>query len=159
MNCLGDNQDDSFRISPNISFDTNPIVTDGIAQGDVVAVVGTLATATGNATYVSLALNSFPNAISFGNLTNLDLEGTASAYSADVENTGKFYLYYFSRDCAGLTPCQEIPESDVSIGRFLKLTERNYVRPGTARAPDASLMLTPSVIVLSRTAPSGQDRR
>ena len=159
MNCLGDNQDDSFRISPNISFDTNPTVTDGIAQGDVVAVVGTLATATGNATYVSLALNSFPNAISFGNLTNLDLEGTASAYSADVENTGKFYLYYFSRDCAGLTPCQEIPESDVPIGRFLKLTERNYVRPGTARAPDASLMLTPSVIVLSHTALSGQDRR
>ena len=159
MNCLGDNQDDSFRISPNISFDTTPIATDGIAQGDVVAVVGTLATATGNATYVSLALNSFPDAISFGNLTNLDLEGTAAAYSADVENTGKFYLYYFSRDCTGLTPCQEIPESDVPIGRFLKLTERNYVRPGTARAPDASLLLTPSVIVLSRTASSGQDRR
>jgi hypothetical protein len=150
MNCLGDNQDDSFRISPNISFDTNVIVTDGIAQGDVVAVVGTLATATRNATYVSLALNSFPEAISFGNLTHLDLEGTASAYSADVENTGMFYLYYFSRDCAGLTPCQEISESDVPIGSFLKLTERNYVRPGTARAPDAEWMLTPSIIVLSR---------
>ena len=75
MNCLGDNQDDSFRISPKISFDTNQILADNIAQGDVVAVVGTLATATGNATYVSLALNSFPEAISFDNLTNLDLEG------------------------------------------------------------------------------------
>jgi len=151
MNCLGDNQDDSFRISPNISLDTDQVVTDSVAQGDVVAVVGTLATATGNATYVSLALNSFPEAISFGNLTNLNLDGTASAYSADVANTDKFYLYYFSRDCTGLTPCQEIPESDVPIGGFLKLTERNYVRPGTARAPEASLLLTPSVIVLSRS--------
>jgi hypothetical protein len=150
MNCLGDNQDDSFRISPNISFDTNQIVTDSIAQGDVVAAVGTLATATGNATYVSLALNAFPEAISFGNLTNLELAGTASAYSADVANTDKFYLYYFSRDCAGLTPCQEIPESDVPTVGFLKLTERNYVRPGTARAPDASFLLPPSVIVFSR---------
>jgi hypothetical protein len=152
MNCLGDNQDDSFRISPNISFDIAQAVPDGTAQGDVVAVVGTLATATENATYVSLALNVFPDAISFGNLTNLNLEGTASAYSTDVANTGKFYLYYFSRDCTGLTPCQEIPESDVPIGAFLKLTERNYVRPGTARAPDASQLLTPSVIVFSRGA-------
>jgi hypothetical protein len=152
MNCLGDNQDDSFRIGPTISLDTNEIVTGTIVQGDVVAVVGTLATATGNATYVSLALNSFPDAISFGNLTNLDLAGTASAYASDVANTDKFYLYYFSRDCTGLTPCQEIPESDVPIGAFLKLTERNYVRPGTARAPDASQLLTPSVIVFSRGA-------
>ncbi len=151
MNCLGDNQDDSFRISPNISLDTDQIATDSIAQGDVVAVLGTLATATGNATYVSLALNSFLEAISFGNLTNLDLDGTASAYSTDVANTDKFYLYYFSRDCAGLTPRQEIPESDVPISGFLKLTERNYVRPGTARAPDASLLLTPSIVVLSRS--------
>ena len=82
-------------------------------------------------------------------LTNLDLEGTASAYSADVANTDKFYVYYCSRDCAGLTPCREIPESDVPIGGFLRLTERNYVRPGPARAPDAFLLLTPSVIVLS----------
>ena len=95
MNCLGDNQDDSFWISPNISFDTDQILADSIAQGDVVAVVGTLATATENATYVSLALNYFPDAISFGNLTNLELEGTASAYANDVANTDKFYLYYF----------------------------------------------------------------
>ena len=40
--------------------------------------VGTLATATENATYVSLALNSFPEAVSFDNLTNLELSGTAS---------------------------------------------------------------------------------
>jgi hypothetical protein len=152
MNCLGDNQDDSFRISPTISLDTNRIVSDKIAQGDVVAVMGTLATATGNATYVSLALNSFPEAISFDNLTNLDLGGTASAYSGDVANTDKFYLYYFSRDCSGLTPCREISESDVRIGGGLKLTERNYVRPGTARAPDASLLLTPSIVVLSRSS-------
>jgi hypothetical protein len=153
MNCLGDNQDDSFRIGPNITFDMTLSVPDGTAQGDVVAVVGTLGTATSNATYVSLALNAFPEAISFGNLTNLDLAGSASAYAGDVANTDKFYLYYFSRDCTGLTPCQEITESDVSTGQFLKPTERNYVRPGTARAPDAALLLTPAVIVLSRTAP------
>ena len=150
MNCLGDNQDDSFRISPNISFDTNQILADSIAQGDVVAVVGTLATATGNATYVSLALNYFPEAISFGNLTNLDLGGTAAAYAGDVANTGKFYLYYFSRDCTGLTPCVQVSGSDVPVGGFLKLTERNYVRPGTARAPDASQLVNPAIIVLSR---------
>lgn len=150
MNCLGDNQDDSFRISPNISLDTDQVVADSDAQGDVVAVVGTLGTATGNATYVSLALNSFPKAISFDNLTNLDLAGTASAYSGDVANTEKFYLYYFSRDCTGLTPCRQISESDVKVGEFLKLTERNYVRPGTARAPDAAWLVNPAIIVLSR---------
>jgi hypothetical protein len=150
MNCLGDNQDDSFWISPTISLDPDAIVTGETAQGDVVAVVGTLATATGNATYVSLALNSFPEAVSVDNLTNLDLDGTASAYSAGVANTDKFYLYYLSRDCTGLTPCREIVESDIRIGGGLKLTERNYVRPGTARAPEASQLLAPKIIVLSR---------
>jgi len=150
MNCLGDNQDDSFRIGPTLSLDTNAIAKGRVAQGDVFAVVGTLATATGNATYVSLALNSFPEAISFDNLTNLDLAGTASEYSTDVANTDKFYLYYLSRDCSGLKPCREISRADVQIGGGLKLTERNYVRPGTARAPDASLLQSPSIIVLRR---------
>lgn len=152
MNCLGDNQDDSFRISPTISLDPGAVVPDEVVQGDVVAVVGTLATATDNATYVSLAINSSPLAVSFDNLTNLDLAGTASEFKESVDNTDKFYVYYLSRDCTGLGYCREIPESVIPFGGYIKLTERNYVRPGTetGRAPDAAQMLTPSVIILSR---------
>lgn len=149
MNCLGDNQDDSFRISPTISLDPGLVVPDGVLQGDAVAIVGTLATATGNATYVSLAMNTFPEAVSFDNLTNLDLAGSASGFP--VSHSDKFYVYYLSRNCAGWgSNCREIPESVVPFGGLILLAERNYVNPqsDTGRAPDAALMLTPSVIIL-----------
>lgn len=77
MHCLSVNQDDCFRINPTISLDPNENAAEGIAQRDVIAVAVTLATATANATYVSLTLNAFAEAISSDNLTNLDLSGTA----------------------------------------------------------------------------------
>jgi hypothetical protein len=138
MNCLGDNQDDSFRIGPTLPLD----------GGQIFAVVGTLATATNNATYVSLAINSFPLAVSIYNLTNLQLAGTASEFADSVANADKFYVYYISRHCTGIAHCLEIPQSVVPFGGSAKPTERNYVRPTTARAPDATQLLVPSVIML-----------
>jgi len=91
--------------------------------------------------------------LSFDNLTNRNLAGSASKFSKSANNTDKFYVYYLSRDCAGLgSYCREIPESVVPFGGYIKLTERNYVQPEskTGRAPDATQMLTPSVIILKR---------
>lgn len=144
MNCLGDTQDtDSYRISRTLSLD----------GGEIVAVVGTLATATENATYVSLAVNRFPLLEGVANLTHLDLEGTASAFSESVGNTDKFYVYYLARNCSGLTNCLTLPESVVPKGETIKLLQRNYVRPGTARGAAAEELLSPSVIVLNAATP------
>ena len=49
MDCLGDTQDASYQFLGGYGFD----------NGEVYAVVGTLGTATGNATYVSLGVNNF----------------------------------------------------------------------------------------------------
>jgi hypothetical protein len=148
MNCLGDNQDDSFSIGPTLSLDPDTATDAAVVQGDLVAVVGTLATQTGNATYVSLSISSYPLAVSFDNLTNLELAGTAAEFAERVGNADKFFVYYLSRDCTGIENCREIPESAVAKGGSIKLAERNYVRPTTARAPDAAQLLGPSVIVM-----------
>jgi hypothetical protein len=140
MNCLGDTQDtDSYRISPTLSIDA----------GEVIAVAGTLATATGNATYVSLAINRFEVLEGVANVTNLDLDGTASeGFSDSVPNTDKLYVYYLARNCEGLKNCKELSESIVPAGETIKVMQRNYIRPGTARGPAAEKLLSPSVIIL-----------
>jgi hypothetical protein len=142
MNCLGDTQDtDTYRISRPVSID----------HGEVIAIVGTLATATRNATYVSLAVNRAAVLEGVANITNDDLTSTASAFSDRVSDTDKLYVYYMARSCAGLTYCKEIPESLVPIGETIKLIQRNYIRPGTKRGADAADVLSPSVIILNGT--------
>jgi hypothetical protein len=143
MNCLGDTQDtDTYRISPGVTID----------GGEVVAVVGTLATATGNATYVSLSVNREAVLEGVANITHEDLASSASAFSDRVGDTDQLYVYYVARSCAGLRHCTEIPESLVPAGETIKLIQRNYIRPGTRRGADAAGLLSPSVIVLSGAA-------
>lgn len=138
MNCLGDTQDtDTYRISPTLSID----------NGEVIAVVGTLATKTGNATYVSLAINRFEVLEGVENVNHVELEGSASDFQDEVANTDKFYVYYLARDCTGLKKCTPLPESLVPAGETIKLLQRNYIRPNTARGADAKQLLSPSVIV------------
>lgn len=132
MNCLGDNQDEDWRLSQRANIDS----------GQVLAVVGT-----GNATYSSIALNRSSVLQGVGNVFDEDLAGTASAFSETVDNADRFYVQYFARDCTGLAYCFEITEALIPKGETVTFIERNYVVPGTARGADSRQTLTPLVIV------------
>lgn len=142
MNCLGDSQDtDTYRISPAFS----------IEEGRVIAVVGTLGTATGNATYVSLGVNRSAVLTGVANLSDEELDGTATPFAGEVANAEKLYVHYFARDCALLNPCLHLPEAVVPSGEPIKIIQRNYILPGTARGADATQLLSPVAIVLDGT--------
>jgi hypothetical protein len=137
MNCLGDNQDDEPLIGPSFRLD-----------GDtVVAVVGTLGTETGNATYASLSVNWFPYMVGVLNLSDVDLKGTAASYFEDPDSD-LFFVYYFARDCTGLEHCLEVSRKAIPSGGIMKAIVRNYVVPGTARGPRGDMLLMPRVIIL-----------
>ena len=143
MNCLADTQDtDTYRMSPGVSID----------GGEVLAVVGTLATATRNATYVSLGVNRAAVLMGVANVSDAQLTGTATAFKAKVPSYDKFYVYYFARDCAGLAHCLALPESVVPRGETIKFMQRSYMRPMTQRGADAPQLLNPAVIVLNGSA-------
>ncbi|WP_373045396.1 hypothetical protein [Vulgatibacter sp.] len=142
MNCLGDTQDtDTYRISPTHSID----------GGEVIAVVGALATATGNATYTNLAVNRFEVLSGVANVSDPDLAGTAASFG--VQNSDKFYVYFFSRDCTGIENCRELPTDLVPEGETIKIIQRNYIHPGTVRGADPEQLLEPWSIVLDGKAP------
>lgn len=142
MNCLGDNPDADYQISPTGSLDS----------GEVLAVVGTLGTATGNATYTSLAVNWIPPLVGIVNVSDPDLKGSASAFSGQVGHTDKLYVHYFARDCGTLPHCHEVTEEMVPRGEEVKIIQRNYIVPGTARGADPRLLVNPSLIVLDGAA-------
>jgi hypothetical protein len=147
--CLGDTQDTSYQYS----------MPQPITDNAVYAALGTLGTRTGNATYVGLGLTSSLRLLGFDNLAYTELEDTASAYSGQVDNTDKFFLYYFARDCTalvGLTDgaCREIAVTDVPTCSDpnplncdrLTLSLRDYIVPDTRRGPDANYTLATLVI-------------
>ena len=154
MNCLGDTQDTIYQISSAMPLDNH----------EVYAVAGPLGTITGNATYVGLGLNSSLKKKGFDNLSQSDLEGTASAYASSVvTSTEQLYLYYFARNCAGLEAltggnCRSISEIDVPVCSNpadspcdgLSFSLRDYILPGTRRGPDAAGTLPPVLLKLSR---------
>ena len=121
MNCIGDSQDADYQISATYQID----------HGEVVAVVGTLGTKTGNATYTSLSANWFPALVGLLNRDDPVLEESAKKFKdslSDPDLYTKFYVYYFARDCTGLYPwCQEVPEKLLSPGDYLKIIQRNYI--------------------------------
>ncbi|WP_143828001.1 hypothetical protein [Anaeromyxobacter sp. Fw109-5] len=145
MNCLGDTLDtDTYRISPQFSLDPSP---------KAVAVVGALATATGNATYVSMSVNRQAVMEGVKNLSQLDLARSAAAFG--VPGGDKLYAFYLARRCpAGKkAPCFEIAEADVPANEVINLIQRNYIKPGTARGADpgeagAETLLRPRLIWL-----------
>jgi hypothetical protein len=140
MNCLGDTGDADYQISQTVELDS----------GEVLAAVGTLGTATGNAVYTSLSVNQIPQLVGVANLTDVDLAGSASAFSASVANTEKIYLQYFARDCANLPNCLEVNERMVPQGDKLKIIQRNYIVPGSSRGPDPKMLVNPRLIILKR---------
>lgn len=141
MSCLGDTQDADYQASPTVDLD----------DGKVIAVVGTLGTATGNASYVGLSVNWMSILKGVANVSDEALQGSAAAFSGTVANTDKFYLHYYARDCSGLAPCQEVTEAMVPQGDVIKIIQRNYVAPGTTRGADPDNVLNPVAIVLDGT--------
>ncbi len=138
MNCVGDNQDADYQISAG---------TYSLDDDQVIAVVGTLGTKTGNATYTSLSVNWFPELVGVLNRDDTVLEESAKKFKdalSDPELYEKFYVYYFARDCSGLYPwCHEISRNLIPLGDTIKIIQRNYVNPGSRRGPDPSMVLNP----------------
>lgn len=139
MNCLADTQDASYKFGTSLPID----------DGQVYAIVGTLPRNTGNATYVGLSVNDGTYFEGVKDIPDTTLEGTADSY--EVPNADKLFVYFFSRDCADFESetggnCLSITDSMVPAGHPIKLVERAYVRPGTARGPDSTKVLNPIVI-------------
>ncbi|WP_136708993.1 hypothetical protein [Agromyces sp. H66] len=148
-NCLGDGQDASYFFMPPQPIDS----------GQVYAVVGTLGTQTGNATYNGLSINDASLLKGVANVPDhdedspaSDLEGSADGYAGTVANTDKFFVHYFTRDCDAIDgladgACTTITEkmvplmTDVSapgdphLHGFFTAGLRSYVKPGTERGP------------------------
>ncbi len=134
MNCIGDTMDtDTYRISPGFTIDP---------PGIMVAVVGTLATETRNATYVSVGINRFDVLEAVKNYSQRDLINTATGLLQDrpdlKDDAGKLYAFYLSRRCPAATgaKCIEVSEDDVPSGEVIKIMQRNYIKPGTQRGAD-----------------------
>jgi hypothetical protein len=153
MDCLGDTQDTTYQATPNLTLD----------RGEVYAVVGTLGTETGNATYVGLSVNDSLLLKGIDNISSNQLRGTALDYAGTVVNAEKFYVYYFARDCAELQAltgghCFSIPETSIPVCgvpgsadcHYLKLIQREYIRQGTQRGPDSTLTLQPMLSRFTR---------
>ncbi len=97
MNCLAPGEDATYLMSGRFPLDSEHFY----------AVVGPLSTATDNATYVGLGLNSNLRQLGFGNISDEELAGSATGYSNAVPSD-KFFVQYVARDCTGLA--EQLPE-------------------------------------------------
>jgi hypothetical protein len=151
MNCLAPTEDTAYFMSARL-----------LLGDDVVyALAGALGTATGNATYVGVGLNSSLTQLGFDNIDDSKLANTAQSY--DVPHRDRFYLQYFARNCEGLealtdgshcyTIGDKLPEcddmDDLSCA-MLVLSVRNYLFPGSQRGPNPELTLSPVLLRLRR---------
>jgi hypothetical protein len=155
MNCLADTQDTTYMNTFTMPID----------RGEVYAIAGTLATRTGNATYVGLSVNETRVMKGIANVSSDELADTASAYAAHLNDHSQLFLHYFARDCGGLTDltdghcftvdadmvgvCDDYGNPDCDQ---LKLVQRQYIKPGTERGPDSQLLLVPRMLPLQRPA-------
>ncbi|MBM9435017.1 hypothetical protein [Actinacidiphila bryophytorum] len=160
MNCLGDEQDAIYWLGRPLPLDS----------GQVYAVVDTLATETGNATYAALSVNDSSLLAGVANILNPGLKGSADGYGNAVRNSGKFFVHYFTRDCAVLRGLPDWPRNCTSIttqmlpshadtsaegdpalhGTFMP-SLRDYIKPGTERGPKSSEVLPPRILTFTQT--------
>ena len=159
MNCLGEVQDTSYFLAP-----ANPLDT-----GRIYAAVGTLATETGNATYVGLSVNDSSLLKGVQNIDDTKLKGSASSYHSEVPSPAlleKYFVHFFARDCAAIEDltdgqCTTITKEMIPLagddeasgdpelhGKF-SAALRAYVVPGFERGPDPQLQLTPHALTFS----------
>ena len=153
MNCLAPTEDSTYQMTPKLPLDPEHFY----------AVVGPLSTATHNATYVSLGLNSSINQLGFDEISNQPLAGSAAGYSNAVSDD-KFFVQYFARDCSVLAAhfpadaafhCYSIQDKfpycyDVTnlSCNMLVLSLRGYIRPETQRGSDQNSVLNSRYIYL-----------
>lgn len=150
MDCLGDTLDATYDFGAGYEFDND----------EVYAVVGTLGTATGNATYVSLGLNNFRLRLGVGNVEGTRLVGSADpAWYPGVDNLDKLYVFFFTRNCEALKDsthdfCQSVEDTELVIppGDKASFVERDYVQVGKQRGADPALTLPSMVLKLQRPA-------
>jgi hypothetical protein len=153
MDCLGDQQEAGL-------FFSSPRPT---GDGQVYAVVATLATETENATYVGLSANdaSIMGGVPNGTLLDTQLRGSADVYAPEVANTGKFFVRYFTDNCdvlvdvpGGSTNCTEISgmsiQGDPALQGMIIISLRDYIAPGTTSGPDAAELLTPRILTFTQ---------
>lgn len=158
MDCLGDQQDAAYFFAPPLPLD----------DGQAYAVVGTLGTRTGNATYSALSVNDpslFKGAV---NVLDTSLEGSANAYAATLDDPARLFVWFFARDCEAISDltdghCTSITPAmvplrgdssalgDPSLHGTFQIGIRHYIRPGTARGPDSSRLIRPRVLSFTRT--------
>lgn len=146
QNCLLDTQDTAYQLYKPDTFDKEKIY----------AVSGTLGTKTGNATYVGFGVNQTSILKGVADLSDSKLDGTAGEYAGEVNNTDKFYLYYFAWDCSD----QKV--KDITGDRCLQLKDyipendgivfsiRDYVMPGTQRGPDSQYILPSKLLTFDK---------
>ena len=145
---------------------TRPLPLD---SGQAYAVVDTLATETRNATYVGLGVNDASTFLAPAGTTDAFLKGSANAYAATVNYTGKLFVHYFARNCDTLgklldrpQDCTQItdqmvpPEGDTTApgdpalkGMFWP-SIRDYIAPGSARGPAYSKLLRPRILAFNK---------
>ncbi|MCM2350196.1 MAG: hypothetical protein NDI69_09245 [Bacteriovoracaceae bacterium] len=81
-------------------------------------------------------MNWIPPLIGVLNRSIIDLAGSAESFAGTVNNTDKFYVQYFARNCTSVANCTEINEATVPSGELIKIIQCNYVVPGTTRGTD-----------------------
>jgi hypothetical protein len=145
MDCLGDSEDATYRAFGNFELDS----------GQVYAVVGTLGTETDNATYEAIGINEAVKFKGVGNISDPALKGTADDFAKTVQNTKKLFVYYLARDCKGLEKltkghCTSVTKSMVPQGGSMKITIREYIRPGTEHGPESTQLLRPRILTFTR---------
>lgn len=166
MDCNADQNDMALYLS------ASPLSLD---SGQVVAVVGTLATETGNATYVGLSANDASMMAGVANVLDSDLtdsdgnvikglKGSADSYAGSVNNAGKLFVHYFTNRCdidifEGVpgwedtcSPTHGVQPAlgDPSLQNRFIIMLRNYIVPGTQRGADPSKLLTPRILTFRR---------
>ena len=157
MNCLADGQDASYFFARPRPLDT----------GRIYAAVGTLATETGNGTYVGLSVNDASLLEGVLNVDDAKLKGSASSYYSEVPDPDKFFVHFFTRDCAAIADltdgaCTTITTDLIPLagddkapgdpdlhGQF-SVAVRSYVARGHKRGPDPTMQLPPHALTFSR---------
>jgi hypothetical protein len=159
MNCLADGQDASYYFAQPQSLES----------GKIYAAIGTLATETGNATYVGLSVNDASLLKGVLNVGDEQLKGSASSYHSEVPNPetlDKFFVHFFSRNCDAIADLTDgacttvttdmIPladddkaPGDSKLRGMFSIAVRAYIKLGSERGPDPKKQVPPHTLSFS----------